>query len=102
MICLLFFKKFIFFFLDKFINIIWNIWDIVLDYECGYIEGYVKIIYLVCIINGEFDCICIKNKDGIYVEEKLIVYLEVKYIVIFNVICIIIVYINNFFCYMCV
>lgn len=34
-------------------------WNIVLDYENGYINGDVNIIYLVCIINGKFGCICI-------------------------------------------
>lgn len=101
MVCLSFFKKFTFFFLDKPINIIRNIWDTVLDHERGYIEGHAKTTYLVCTINGEPDRICIKNKDGTHAEEKLTVYLEAKYIATPNVTCTITVYINNSPCHMC-
>lgn len=50
-------------------------WKIVLDYEFGYIKGFVLIIYLVCMIDGVYELI-IYNDRLSYVEVKLIIYLK--------------------------
>lgn len=71
-------------------------WKIVLDYKCGYFEGFVLIIYLVCMMDGVYK-LMIYDSILSYVEVKLIKYLD-NYKGLMKLI----IYINNFFCVLCV
>lgn len=80
-------------------DIIKCMWKIVLNYECGYmwLECFVLIILLVCMINGVYKLIIFNDLYG-YVEEILIIYLKINYKGLMKLI----IYINNFFCVFCV